>query len=85
MIERGNKWGVAHAQKGPDVVGSFRIDGCGFVPVGMMEQLDSAGGRDEHGHTIGDGDEVVVASLCAGQGREDEGIFCRELVVILAG
>jgi hypothetical protein len=82
MVERGNRWGMNRPRPGGSTrcaVGSFRIDGCGFVVlVGtMMEQLDLAGGQDEHGPTVavGNRDEVVAAGPGGGQGREDCGIL----------
>ncbi len=76
MVEGYHRWGITHAQEGPEVVGAFHVDGRGFVPVGMVKKLDVAGRRDEHGNTH---------SLGVGKRREDSGVFHQKFVVVLAG
>jgi hypothetical protein len=85
VVEGGYRWGIAHAQEGPEVVGSLSVDRRGFVPMCVVKELDAAGRRDEHRNTIGNRDEVVTASLGVCERREDLGIFRREFVVVLAG
>jgi hypothetical protein len=51
----------------------------------MMEEVDSAGRRDEHGNAVGDEDKVVATGASSGRWRENKRILPRELVVVRTG
>jgi hypothetical protein len=85
VVEGGDRGEIAHAQEGPDLVGTLGVDGGWFVPVGMVEKLYSSRRGDEHGNAVRNRDKVVTTVAGRGGRREDLGVFLREFVVVGAG
>jgi hypothetical protein len=50
-----------------------------------VEELDTAGQRDEHGDKVWDQDEVVMTGAGGSHQRENKGVLPKEFVIIHAG